>query len=101
MFHEVVRFPYHVTEHSQVVIVEKSLDDLLTKDNGFCRDKKRKYMKRKYKMASYMKIWPIMKIDDSNVAIESFSPNENATPWLLAYLRSAWDDRLKEANLGK
>jgi hypothetical protein len=78
MFHEVVRFPYHVTEYSQVVIVEKSLDDLLTKNNGYCRDKKKKYMKRKYKMASCMKIWPVVKIDDRDVAIELFSTKENA-----------------------
>jgi hypothetical protein len=31
MFHEVVRFPYQIIKISQVVIIERSLDDLLTK----------------------------------------------------------------------
>ncbi len=34
-FQEVVIFPHHITEYSQVVIIERSLDDLLGEDRSY------------------------------------------------------------------
>ncbi len=67
-----MRFPYHITEYSQIVTIERSLDDLLAKDKSYCCNKTRKIMEKKYKMASYSKGWPIIKDNDNDVTIEFF-----------------------------
>ncbi len=70
--HEVVRFSYDIIDCSQIVIYERSLDDLLAYDKNYCYDQARKIKEKLYNRASCSRVWPIIKNNDHDTAIKFF-----------------------------
>jgi hypothetical protein len=79
---EYVDFSYGITKYSQIVIYERSLDDLLAYDKNYCYDQVRKIKENLRSVASCSRVWPIIKGNVNDIAIEFFSSEENAWPML-------------------
>jgi hypothetical protein len=79
---EFVSFSYGITKHSRIVIYERSLGDLLAYDKNYCYDQARKIKENSRYVASCSRVWPIIKNNDNDIAIEFFSSEENAWPML-------------------
>jgi hypothetical protein len=80
--HEYVEFSCGITKYSQVVIYERSLDDLLAYDKNYCYDQARKIKENRRRVVSCSRVWPIIKNNDNDIAIEFFSREDNAWPML-------------------
>jgi hypothetical protein len=80
--HEIVKFSYDITNYSRIVIYERSLDDLLAYDKKYCYDQARKVKEKLQYRASCSRVWPIIRNNDNDIAIEFFSSEENALPML-------------------
>ncbi len=79
---EYVQFSCDITKYSQIVIYERSLDDLLAYDKNDCYDQARKVKEDLRQVASCSRVWPIIKNNDNDIAIEFFSRENNAWPML-------------------
>jgi hypothetical protein len=79
---EVVRFSYAIIDCSQVVIYERALDDLQAYDKTYCYNRARKIKEKLHNRASCSRVWPIIKNNDNDIAIEFFGSEENALPML-------------------
>jgi hypothetical protein len=80
--YEAVNFPYAMKDYSQVVIYERSLDDLLAYDKRYCYSRVRKINEKIHNMVSCSRVWPIMKNNSNDLEIEFFSSAEDALPLL-------------------
>jgi hypothetical protein len=50
--YESVSFPYAMKDYSQVVIYERSLNDLLAYDTRYCYNRTRKFFEQRYNLVS-------------------------------------------------
>jgi hypothetical protein len=80
--YESVSFPYAMKDYSQVVIYERSLDDIMAYDTRFCHNRARKFLEERYNLVSCSRVWPIMKNNRDDLEIEFFCNADDALPLL-------------------